>query len=105
MEAIFAQIATCLQSHNLRMLSIGFLDQGDQLYVLTPLPNEAIAPIRELITKIRAGEMEVNRSYDDNNHKLYSVVVERGFNTSMEVMTNGLTFQLHDRPTRSVFLD
>ena len=103
---MFTQIATCLQSNNIEMLSIGFLDQGDQLYVLMGhLPNEALSYIQELVAKIRAKEIEVNRSYDDNNQKLYSVIVERDFNVPLGVMANAITIQVHNRPTRSIYLD
>ena len=103
---MFAQIIECLKANNIRMLSVGFLDQGDQLFVLSgDVPNEAIAYIQEIVVKIRTKEIETNRSYEDNNQKLYSVIVERGFNQSFGVMTNGLTIQIHDRPTRSIYLN
>lgn len=103
---MFAQIVACLKSNNVRMLSIGFLDEGNQLFVLSgDVPNEAMPYIEELVVKIRAKEIEVNRSYDDNNEKLYSVIVERGFNHPLGVMANGITIQLYDRPTCSIYFN
>lgn len=94
---MFAQFAACLKSHGIRFLSFGFLDQGDQLYLLAgEPPNAALPHIRELVAKIRAKEIEVNQSYDDNDQHLYSVVVERMFKPHLGVMVNGITIQFHD---------